>query len=80
MAYTLFVHMMNAEPFIADSEELPKPSDQLLICTSPRRRGGKDVDSFLPEVVTVLLQWHRIAFVEVMPTEATEELITFVRE
>lgn len=80
MAYTLFVHMLNEEPFVAESEELPQPSDQLLICTSPRRRDGKDVDSFLPEVVTVLLPWHRIAFVEVMPTEATEELITFVRE
>jgi len=80
MAYTLFIHMQNEEPFIADVDELPKPDDQVLICKSPRRRDGKDVDSFLPEVVTILLPWTRVAFVEVMPTEATEELVTFVRE
>ena len=80
MSYTLFVHMLSEEPFIAEIEELPQPSDQLLVCTSPRRRDGRDVDSFLPEVVTVLIPWHRVAFVEVMPREVTEEIVTFVRD
>lgn len=80
MSYMLFVHMLNDEPFIAEIDEFPSPTDQVLICNSPRRRDGKDVDSFLPEVVTVMIPWQRIVFVEVMPTGTTEEIVTFIRE
>ena len=80
MSHTILVHIMNEEPFLAEVEELPQPTDQVLLCSSPRRRDGKDVDSFLPEVVTVIIPWQRITFVEVMPSEATEDVFTFVRE
>lgn len=80
MAHTLLVHVSNEEPFVAEVERLPEPGDQVLICNSPRRRDGKDVDSFLPEVVTVMIPWHRVVFVEIMPSEAEEDIFTFVRE
>jgi len=80
MPHTLTIHMMNEEPFVAEIDELPHAVDQVLICNSPRRRDGKDVASFLPEVVTVLVPWHRIAFVEVMPSEVMEDIVTFIRE
>jgi len=80
MAHTLFIHMRNEEPFVGEVDQLPQPTDQVLICTNPRRRDGKDVDSFLAEVVTVLIPWHRIAFVEILLTEAAEDIVTFVRE
>lgn len=80
MAFSLLVHMMNEEPFVADVESLPQPVDQIFICANPRRRDGKDVDSFLPEVANILIPWHRIAFIEVMPSESTEEIVSFVRE
>ncbi len=80
MAPTMLIHMLNEEPIVAEVTDLPSPSDQLMICNNPRRRDGKDVSSLLPEVVTVLIPWHRINFVEVMPTEVPEDLVTFVRE
>jgi hypothetical protein len=80
MTYTLFVHLVSERPFVGDAEELPQAGDQVLICNNPRRRGGKDVDSFLPEVVTVMIPWHRISFVEVIPSETREDVVTFVRE
>lgn len=80
MSYTLLVHPVNEEPFIAEVEELPRPDDQVLICSSPRRRDGKDVDSFQPEVVTVMIPWTRIHFVELLPSKATEDIVSFVRE
>lgn len=80
MTFTLLVHMSNEEPFVADVEELPNPEDQVLVLNSPRRRDGKDVDGFLPEVVTLLVPWHRIHFIEVMPTDEAEDLFTFIRE
>jgi hypothetical protein len=80
MAYTLLVHPVNEEPFVAEIEELPGPNDQVLICSSPRRRDGKDVESFQPEVVTVMIPWSRIHFVELLPSQATEDIVSFVRE
>jgi hypothetical protein len=80
MAYTLLVHPVNEEPFLAEVEELPGQGDQVLICTSPRRRDGKDVGSFQPEVVTVMVPWSRIHFVELLPSKATEDIVSFVRE
>ena len=80
MSFTLLIHMANEEPFVAEVDELPQPNDQLLICNSPRRRDGKDVGSFLPEVVTVIIPWRNIYSVEVMPSEVAEDIITFVRE
>ncbi len=80
MSYTLFIHMVNDEPFVAEVNELPAPTDQVLVCNSPRRRDGKDVGSFLPEVVTVIIPWQRIVFVELMPTETSEEIVSFIRE
>ncbi len=80
MTYTLFVHLVSERPFVADAEELPEPGHHALICNNPRQRDGKDAESFLPEVVTVMIPWHRIAFVEVIPSDAREDVITFVRE
>jgi hypothetical protein len=80
MAYTLLVHPVNEEPFLAEVEELPRQDDQVLICSSPRRRDGKDVDAFQPEVVTILIPWTRIHFVELLPSKATEDIVSFVRE
>jgi hypothetical protein len=80
MAYTLLVHPVNEEPFLAEIEELPRSDDQVLICSSPRRRDGKDVNSFQPEVVTVMIPWNRIHFVELLPSKATEDIVSFVRE
>jgi hypothetical protein len=80
MAHTLLIHMENEEPFVAEVEELPQPADQIVICNNPRRRDGKDVGSFLPEAVTVVIPVARLLFLEVLPTEVPEELVTFVRE
>ena len=80
MSQTLLVHMMNEEPFLAEVDALPAAVDQVLICSSPRRRDGKDVENFLPEVVTVIIPWHRVTYIEVIPSQASEEVLTFVRE
>jgi hypothetical protein len=80
MAHTLLIHFVSEEPFVAEVDELPKPTDQILICFSPRRRDGKEVETFLPEVGTVMIPWHRVTFIEVIPGAAAEEVVTFIRE
>lgn len=80
MAHTLLVHIVNEDPVVLDVDDLPNPSDQYLIGMNPRYRDGKDVSYILSEVTTVLFPWHRITFVELLPTGEEEEILTIARE
>ena len=80
MPLTVLIHMMNEDPIVAEMEGLPDPKDQFLACENPRRRDGRDVEYVLPEVSSLLLPWHRIHCVEIMPGEEEEEIVTFVRD
>lgn len=77
---TLLIHVSNDEPILAEVEELPKPSDQAIVCVNPRRRDGKDLHYVLPEVQTVIIPLWRINFIEVMPTGEEEEIVAFYRD
>lgn len=80
MAYTVLIHLVNADPILAEVERLPDPQDQVLICTNVRLRDGKEVHYLDPEAVQVIIPWHRISFVEVLITREEAEIISFVRE
>lgn len=80
MAYTVLVHVAGEEAILAEIEDLPKPGDFLITIENPRRRDGKDLPYIQPEVTTVIWMLHNISFIEVMPSGADDELITFVRE
>jgi len=74
--HTLLVHIINEEPIMAEVEALPAPTDQAIVCLHPRRLDGREVHYVLPEVQTIILPWHRISFVEVMPSGQEEEIIS----
>ncbi len=80
MPMTVLIHLVGEDPIVAEIERIPAPEDQFLACENPRRRDGREVSYLLPEIKTLLLPWHRIHCVEILPTEKEEELITFVRE
>lgn len=80
MANTLLIHIVNEDPIVVDVDDMPDPTDQFLLGMNPRYRDGKDVHYLLQEVTTVLVPWHRITFVELLPSEAGDEVVTFVRE
>jgi hypothetical protein len=80
MAYTLIVHLNNEDAVVGEVEELPEPSAQFLIVTSPRLRDGRDVSYLLPETNTVIYPWTRIHSIEILPTESDEQIVTFIRE
>ena len=62
-------------------EDLPKPTDQFLEFTNPRRRDGKPIAYVTNGAKAFLFPWHRLSFVEVMTTEAErEDVIEFFRE
>lgn len=69
---TLVLHIANSEPIKVDVEEMPKPSDSVIIGLNPRERSDKDVHWLDEGVTTVLFPWHRINYVQVLPDPSDE--------
>ena len=80
MTYTLILHILNADPVVGEVEELPDPSDNLVLINNPRMRDGKDVPYLAENVVTVLWPVDKLNFIEVLVSKDEEEIIGFVRE
>jgi len=81
MAETVIVHLFNEDPFVAEMERLPDPTDAYIEVANPRRRDGKDLLYVTRGAQRFLFPWHRISFVEVMSAEADrEEVIGFFRD
>ena len=76
----VLVHVKNEDPILAEMDEIPGTTDTLIILKNPRRRDGKDVTYLDNQVQTVLFPYERINFVEILPGEEEEEIISFVRE
>ena len=77
---TVIVHINNEDPVVGEIEELPNETALFIILQNPRRRDGKDVHYLDEDVTTVLYPFHRINFVQIMPSAGSEEVIGFVRE
>jgi hypothetical protein len=80
MAYSLVLHISGEEALMGEVDELPKPADNVLILNNPRRRDGKDLHYLQANVVQAIWPMSKINFMEVLPTEEEEEIISFVRE
>jgi hypothetical protein len=80
MATTVILHIKNTEPVIAEVEELPKPNDLIITVKNPRTIDGKDLHYLMDKVVTVIWPMDSLNFIEILPSEEEEQIISFVRE
>lgn len=81
MSNTIILHISNEEAIIAEIEKLPDSRDTNVLVTNPRRRDGKDLHYLEDEVISIIIPWHRINFIEVMPSSGElDEVITIVRD
>ena len=80
MSYIVMIHVLNEDAVVGEVDALPEPSDQVVIVSNVRRRDGRDVSYILPETNTVVFPWTRIHCVEILPSEAEEEIVSFIRE
>ncbi|MCI0398078.1 MAG: hypothetical protein L0332_32780 [Chloroflexi bacterium] len=80
MTVSVIVHIENEDPVLCEVERLPEPTDQIIIISNPRRRDGKDIHYLEDDVTMMIVPWHRVNFVQVMPSAAIEEVVGFVRE
>jgi len=80
VTYTVILHILNADPVVGEIDELPNPTDTVLILNNPRMRDGKDVPYLAENAVTVLWPMDKLNFVEILSGKEDEEIIGFVRE
>ena len=81
MPISVILHISGEEPIIGEIDEMPIPSDNILIVKNPRKRDGKDLSYIAAdEINSVVWPWDKINFLEILPTEEEEEIIGFVRE
>ena len=77
---SILVHIVNEEAILCEVDKLPDPSDQVLYLHNMRRRDGTDVHYVDDEVMTIVVPWHRIKFIQVLPTSDVDDVMGFVRE
>jgi hypothetical protein len=70
--YTIIVHISNAEPIKVEVDELPKQTDTCVIGKNPRLRSEKEVEWVDEGVNIVIFPWHRISFIQVIPSGEEE--------
>jgi hypothetical protein len=81
MSKVVIIHVVGEEAIYAEVEDLPKPTDQFLEFTNPRKRDGKPLAYMTMGAKSFIFPWHRLSFVEIMTTEAEhEDVIEFFRE
>jgi len=80
MAHSVILHISGEPSILGEVEELPKPTDTLLIISNPRLRDGKDLHYLEHNVVKVIWPIDRINLIEILESEEEEHLIGFVRE
>lgn len=77
---TILLHINNEDPVLGEVDNLPAPTDLLVIVKNPRRRDGKDLPYLEANVSVVMWPTNRVNFIEIIPTGEEEEIITFIRE
>jgi hypothetical protein len=80
MAIEILLHIKNSEPVLAEIDELPTTKDTMIKVSNPRMRDGKDLHFIAENVVTVFWPIDQISFIEILQSEAEEQVIGFVRE
>jgi hypothetical protein len=81
MAITVIVHVLNADAVMAEVDELPDPTSNFIVCTNPRSRDGKPIIYIERDATRVLFPWHRVSFVETLPSEEDQvQVESFFRD
>lgn len=69
MPKTVLLHIAGEDPVLAEMDQEPLPSDMFVKVSNLRKRDGKEVAYLASGVQSVIYPWHRITFIEIMPTQ-----------
>jgi hypothetical protein len=80
MRQPIAIHMVDQEIIMGEVETLPNQTDQFIILHNPTHTDGRR-PSFVEESVnTILVSWHQILLVQLLPGTGGDTPISFVRE
>jgi hypothetical protein len=80
VAYTLVLHINNQDPVVGEVDELPTPTDNMILLNNPRKLDGKELTFVSENVISLIWPVDRINFIEVQVEREDQEIIGFVRE
>ncbi|NWF64315.1 MAG: hypothetical protein HXY38_08415 [Chloroflexi bacterium] len=80
MSFTVILHIPNETSVAGEVEELPKPTDNIIVVMNPRQKDGKDLHYIDQGAVKVIWPLAKISFIEVLGDSEEEKIIGFVRE
>lgn len=80
MAHTVILHIPNEASVLGEVEELPKPTDNIIVVINPRQKDGKDLHYIDHGTVKVIWPLVKLSFIEVLGDAEEEKIIGFVRE
>ena len=80
MPHLVILHIAGETSVSGEIEELPKPTDTILVVSNPRTRDGKDLHYIEANVSKVIFPISRLNLIEILQGEEEEKIIGFVRE
>lgn len=80
MPYSVILHIAGETAVTGEIEELPKPTDNIILISNPRQRDGKDLHYIDNNVVKVIWPLAKVSFIEILEGNDEEKIIGFVRE
>jgi hypothetical protein len=79
MPHSVILHIMGETAILGEVEELPKPTDNIIVVSNPRQRDGKDLHYIDNNVVRVIWPIAKVSFIEILEDAEDEKIIGFVR-
>ena len=81
MSISVIIHIQGGDAILGEFEEMPDPLSNYVTFTNVHARDGKSVVYIDRDATRVLFPWHRISFLETLPSEEDhEEIETFFRD
>jgi hypothetical protein len=80
MPYSVILHISGEAAIAGEIEDIPKPTDNMIVVMNPRQKDGKDLHYIDNNVVRVIWPIAKVSFIEILESAEEEKIIGFVRE
>jgi hypothetical protein len=80
MSHSIILHITGETSIAGEIEELPKPTDTIILVMNPRQKDGKDLHYLDNNVTKVIWSLNKVSFIEILEGTGEEKIIGFVRD
>ncbi len=80
MAYSIILHISGETSVAGEIDDLPKPTDTIIVVMNPRQKDGKDLHYLDNTATKVIWPLNKVSFIEILEGTDEEKIIGFVRE